>query len=255
MEVDFAQWYTDVCKRRSSSTTPPSRVCSSIAPMATPSGENIQQILDQSSRRPAHENVYLPMLIPESLLQKEKDHVEGFAPSAPGSPWAAARSWRSATASVPPPRPCSASTIATSSTPTGTCPSCTTSGAPVLRWEKTTRPFLRHREFLWQEGHTMHATAEEARRDHADAERLCRLHGECLAMPVVRGRKTEKEKFNGAGGDLYRGVHDARPEGPPGRHQPLLSATALPGPLTSPSPARTTSSHPPTRPPGACPPG
>ena len=119
--------------------------------------------------------------------------------SAPGSPTAAARSWRSATASVPPLRPCSVSTIKTLSTPTGDLPKLYNQWCSVLRWEKTSRPFLRHREFLWQEGHTMHATEEEAREE---TMRMLNLYADfmenVLAMPVVRGRKTDKEKFNGA---------------------------------------------------------
>ncbi len=121
--------------------------------MATPSGENIQAELDKRFKETGHENVYLPLLIPESLLQKEKDHVEGFAPECAWVTYGGSdQPWRSATASVPPLRPCSVSTIKTLSTPTGTCPSCTTSGAPSSGGEKTSRPFLRHREFLWQEG-------------------------------------------------------------------------------------------------------
>ena len=101
----------------------------------------------------------------------------------------------------------------------------------VLRWEKTTRPFLRHREFLWQEGHTMHATAEEAREEtDADAERLRRLHARTyLAMPVVRGRKTDKEKFAGAE-ETYTVecmMHDGKAL--QARHQPLLRRRLRPG--------------------------
>ena len=139
------------------------------------------------------------MLIPESLLQKEKDHVEGFAPECAWVTMGGSEKLEERCASAPPRRRCSASTMPTSSTPGGTCPSCTTSGARVLRWEKTTRPFLRHREFLWQEGHTMHATAEEAREETMQMLNIYADFMEnVLAMPVIRGRKTDKEKFNGA---------------------------------------------------------
>ena len=129
MEVDFAQWYTDVCRKAELIDYSSIKGMFIYRPYGYAIWENIQHELDQKFKETGHENVYLPMLIPESLLQKEKDHVEGFAPSAPGSPTAAARSWRSATASVPPLRPSSASTTRTLSTPTGTCPNCTTSGA------------------------------------------------------------------------------------------------------------------------------
>ena len=119
--------------------------------------------------------------------------------SAPGSPTAAARSWRSATASVPPLRPCSVSTIKNIIHSHRDLPKLYNQWCSVLRWEKTSRPFLRHREFLWQEGHTMHATAQEAMEE---TERMFNIYADfCenyLAMPVVKGRKTDKEKFSGA---------------------------------------------------------
>ena len=128
-EVDFAQWYTDICTKAELVEYSSVKGFVVLRPYGYAIWENIQREMDRRFKETGHENVYLPMLIPESLLQKEKDHVEALPLSAPGSPTAAARSWRSATASVPPLRPCSVSTIKTLSTPTGTCPSCTTSGA------------------------------------------------------------------------------------------------------------------------------
>ena len=130
MEVDFAKWFTDVCKKAELIDYSSIKGMFILRPYGYAIWENFQKILDEKFKETGHENVYLPMLIPESLLQKEKDHVEGFAPECAWVTMGGSRSWRSATASAPPPRPCSASTTPTSSTPTGICPSCTTSGAP-----------------------------------------------------------------------------------------------------------------------------
>ena len=176
MEVDFAKWFTDVCKKAELIDYSSIKGMFILRPYGYAIWENFQKILDEKFKECGHENVYLPMLIPESLLQKEKDHVEGFAPE------------------------CAWVTMGGSEKlEERYCIRPTSQWCSVLRWEKTSRPFLRHREFLWQEGHTMHATAEEA---IEETERMFNIYADfCenyLAMPVVKGRKTDKEKFSGA---------------------------------------------------------
>lgn len=198
MEVDFAQWFTDVCIKAELVDYSNVKGLFILRPYGYAIWENIQTVLDGMFKRDGHENVSMPLLIPESLLQKEKDHVRASRRSAHGSPSAAARSCRSGCASAPRPKRFSA-TIGVTWCTWRDLPMKYNQWCSVLRWEKTTRPFLRGREFLWQEGHTLHATEEEAREEtlhqlevYAD---LCENY---LAMPVIRGNKTEKEKFAGA---------------------------------------------------------
>ena len=196
-EVDFAKWYTDIVRKAELIDYSSVRGCMCAAPLwlchlgehSEDSGRKIQGARDMKTS-------CMPLFIPESLLQKEKDHVEGFAPEVAWVTYGRQRaSWPSACACAPPRRRCSASTMPTSSTPTATCPSSTTSGASVVRWEKTTRPFLRTAEFLWQEGHTMHATGRGGHRgDRAHAGRLCRLcaRAACHAGDARAARPTRK---------------------------------------------------------------
>ena len=199
MEEDFAQWYTDVVKKAELIDYSSVKGCMILRPAGYAIWENIQHELDRRFKETGVENVYLPLFIPESLLEKEKDHVEGFAPEV---------AWVTYGGLNPlPERLCVRPTSETLF-----CdfykniihsyrdlPKVYNQWCSVVRWEKETRPFLRSREFLWQEGHTAHATAEEAEQRtiqmlnvYAD---FCE---EVLAMPVVRGQKTEKEKFAGA---------------------------------------------------------
>jgi len=199
MDVDFTQWFTDVVVRAELIGYSGVKGFFVLRPYGYAIWENIQNELDRRFKDTGHENVSMPLLIPESLLQKEKDHVEGFAPECawvtvggseeleeklcirPTSEtlfcdhWAqTVRSWRD-------------------------LPMLYNQWCSVLRWEKSTRPFLRHREFLWQEGHTLHATAEEA---IEETERMLEVYADVyenvLAMPCVKGVKTDKEKFAGA---------------------------------------------------------
>ena len=199
MDEDFTQWYTDIVKKADLIDYSSVRGCMIFRPYGYAIWENIQHILDGMFKATGHENVYMPMFIPESLLQKEKDHVEGFAPEVAwvthgGSEKLAERlcvrptsetlfcdhykniihSWRD-------------------------LPKLYNQWCSVVRWEKTTRPFLRNCEFLWQEGHTMHASAEEAREETV---RMLNVYADFvqndLAIPVVKGQKTESEKFAGA---------------------------------------------------------
>ena len=199
MEVDFTQWFTDVCIKAELVDYSGVKGLFILRPYGYAIWENIQQILDGMFKRDGHENVSMPMLIPESLLQKEKDHVEGFAPEC---------AWVTLGGSEELPeklciRPTSETLFCDHWSHVvhswRDLPMKYNQWCSVLRWEKTTRPFLRGREFLWQEGHTIHATEEEAREEtlqqlevYAD---VCENY---LAMPVIRGNKTEKEKFAGA---------------------------------------------------------
>ena len=157
------------------------------------------------------ENVYMPMLIPESLLQKEKDHVEGFAPEVA---WVTHGGLREAAGaacvSVRPLRHCSVISMQMISTPIVICRSVYNQWCSVMRWEKTTRPFLRSREFLWQEGHTAHATAEEA---EARTIQMLNVYAdfceEVLAIPVIRGQQDRQGKICRCRGNLYDRVADA----------------------------------------------
>ncbi|MCL2152553.1 MAG: proline--tRNA ligase [Oscillospiraceae bacterium] len=199
MDEDFGQWFTDIVTKAGLIDYSGVKGFFILRPYACALWENIQAVLDTRFKELGHENVSMPLLIPESLLQKEKDHVAGFAPEVawvthggaeelaerlcvrPTSEtlfcdhWAhVVRSWRD-------------------------LPMLYNQWCSVLRWEKSTRPFLRGREFLWQEGHTLHATAEEA---ELETQQMLNVYADLcedyLAMPVVKGIKTDKEKFAGA---------------------------------------------------------
>ena len=199
MDEDFGQWFTDVVTKAGLIDYSGVKGFFILRPYAYALWENIQAVLDKRFKELGHENVAMPLLIPESLLQKEKDHVEGFAPEVawvtcggaeelaerlcvrPTSEtlfcdhWShVVRSWRD-------------------------LPMLYNQWCSVLRWEKTTRPLLRGREFLWQEGHTLHETSEDAERE---TQQMLSVYAELcedyLAMPVIKGRKTDKEKFAGA---------------------------------------------------------
>ncbi len=199
MEVDFAQWFTDVCTKAELVDYSGVKGLYILRPYGYAIWENIQHILDGMFKRDGHENVSMPLLIPESLLQKEKDHVEGFAPEC---------AWVTIGGSEELPeklciRPTSETLFCDHWSHVvhswRDLPMKYNQWCSVLRWEKTTRPFLRGREFLWQEGHTLHATEEEAREETLhQLEVYADLCENFLAMPVIRGNKTEKEKFAGA---------------------------------------------------------
>ena len=199
MDVDFAQWYTDVVKKAELVDYSGVKGCMIIRPYGYAIWENIQKDLDARFKELGHENVYMPMFIPESLLQKEKDHVEGFAPEC-------------AIVTVGGGTKLSERLIVRPTSETLFCehfrniiqsyrdlPKLYNQWCNVVRWEKTTRPFLRTSEFLWQEGHTMHETEEEARKETLQMLKVYEdFYAETLAIPAYTGRKTEKEKFAGA---------------------------------------------------------
>lgn len=199
IDTDFTQWYTDVVIKTQLVDYGPVKGTMVIRPYGYAIWENIQKELDARFKATGHQNAYFPMLIPESLLKKEAEHVEGFAPEV-------AMVTRAGGQELAEPvviRPTSETIICEMYSKWinsyRDLPLKLNQWANVVRWEKTTRPFLRTSEFLWQEGHTIHATREEAVK-----ETLTMLHvyadfaREILAMPTFIGRKSEKEKFAGA---------------------------------------------------------
>ncbi len=199
MEEDFAQWYTDVVRKAELVDYSNVKGCMVIKPAGYAIWENIQKELDRRFKETGVENVYMPMLIPESLLQKEKDHVEGFAPEVAWVTHGGLEPLQERMCIRPTSETLFCDFYANDIQSYRDLPRLYNQWCSVMRWEKTTRPFLRSREFLWQEGHTAHATEEEA---EARTEQMLHLYAdfceEVLAMPVIRGRKTDKEKFAGA---------------------------------------------------------
>ena len=199
MDVDFAQWYTDVVKKAELVDYSGVKGCMIIRPYGYAIWENIQSDLDRRFKELGHENVYMPMFIPESLLQKEKDHVNGFAPEC-------------AIVTIGGQNTLSERLIVRPTSETLFCdhykniihsyrdlPKLYNQWCSVVRWEKTTRPFLRTSEFPWQEGHTMHETEAEAREETLKMLKCYEdFYRETLAIPAICGKKTEKEKFAGA---------------------------------------------------------
>ena len=199
MDVDFAQWYTDVVKKAELIDYSSVKGCMVIKPAGYAIWENIQSELDRRFKETGVENVYMPLFIPESLLQKEKDHVEGFAPEVAWVTHGGMNPLQERMCVRPTSETLFCDFYANDIQSYRDLPKCYNQWCSVVRWEKETRPFLRSREFLWQEGHTAHATAEEAEERTIQMLNLyADFCEEVLAMPVIRGRKTEKEKFAGA---------------------------------------------------------
>ncbi len=199
MEVDFAKWYTDVVKKAELVDYASTRGCMIIRPYGYAIWENIQKDLDQRFKALGHENVMMPMFIPENLLQKEKDHVEGFAPEVAWVTHGGSEKLQERLCVRPTSETLFCEHYANIIQSYRDLPKLYNQWCSVVRWEKTTRPFLRTTEFLWQEGHTMHETAQEAL---AETEQMLNVYAdfceEVLAIPVIKGRKTDKEKFAGA---------------------------------------------------------
>ena len=199
MDEDFAKWYTDVCIKAELIDYASVKGCMIIRPYGYAIWENIQHIMDGMFKELGHENVYMPMFIPESLLQKEKDHVEGFAPEVAWVTHGGAEELEERLCVRPTSETLFCDHFKNIVHSYRDLPKLYNQWCSVVRWEKTTRPFLRSREFLWQEGHTIHATAEEARQETEQMLNVyARFAAEALAMPVVKGQKTDKEKFAGA---------------------------------------------------------
>lgn len=199
MNEDFTQWYTDVIKKADLVDYASVRGCMIIRPYGYAIWEHIQKNLDKRFKDTDHENVYMPMFIPESLLQKEKDHVEGFAPEVAWVTHGGSELLAEKLCVRPTSETLFCDHYANIIQSYRDLPKLYNQWCSVVRWEKTTRPFLRTLEFLWQEGHTAHATAEEAQEETI---KMLNVYAEfcenILAIPVVKGQKTEKEKFAGA---------------------------------------------------------
>ena len=199
MDEDFAKWYTDVCIKAELIDYASVKGCMIIRPYGYAIWENIQHIMDGMFKELGHENVYMPMFIPESLLQKEKDHVEGFAPEVAWVTHGGAEELEERLCVRPTSETLFCDHFKNIVHSYRDLPKLYNQWCSVVRWEKTTRPFLRSREFLWHEGHTLHATAQEARQETEQMLNVyARFAKEALAMPVVKGQKTDKEKFAGA---------------------------------------------------------
>ena len=199
MEEDFAQWYTDVVIKSELIGYTSVKGCMAIKPAGYAIWELIQKQLDAKFKETGVENVYMPMFIPESLLEKEKDHVEGFAPEVAWVTHGGLSPLQERLCVRPTSETLFCDFYAKDIESYRDLPKVYNQWCSVVRWEKETRPFLRSREFLWQEGHTAHATAEEA--EERTIQMLNVYADFCeqvLAMPVIKGQKTEKEKFAGA---------------------------------------------------------
>lgn len=198
-DVDFAKWYTDVCIKAELIDYSSVKGCMIIRPYGYAIWENIQKELDKRFKETGHQNVYMPMFIPEGLLQKEKDHVEGFAPEVAWVTHGGNEELAERLCVRPTSETLFCEHYANVVKSYRDLPKLYNQWCSVVRWEKTTRPFLRSREFLWQEGHTVHATSEEAKEETL---KMLNVYSdfceEILAIPVVKGEKTEKERFAGA---------------------------------------------------------
>lgn len=199
MDEDFAQWYTDIIKKADLVDYSSVRGCMIIRPYGYAIWENIQKELDRRFKETGHENVYMPMFIPESLLTKEKEHVEGFAPEVAWVTHGGDEKLTERLCVRPTSETLFCEHYANVVQSYRDLPKLYNQWCSVVRWEKTTRPFLRTLEFLWQEGHTAHATAEEAQEETI---KMLNVYADfcekVLAIPVVKGKKTDKEKFAGA---------------------------------------------------------
>ncbi len=199
MEEDFAQWYTDVVRKAELVEYSGVRGCTIFRPAGYAIWELLQKELDARFKEAGVENVYMPMFIPESLLQKEKDHVEGFAPEVAWVTHGGGEQLQERLCVRPTSETLFCDFYSRIIESYRDLPKVYNQWCSVVRWEKTTRPFLRTMEFLWQEGHTAHATAEEA---EERTEQMLNLYAdfceEVLAIPMIKGKKTDKEKFAGA---------------------------------------------------------
>lgn len=198
-DVDFAQWYTDVCRKAELMDYSSVKGFIIYRPYGYALWEQIQSYMDKRFKETGHQNVYMPMLIPESLLNKEKDHVEGFAPECAVVTKGGLDDLEEPLIVRPTSETLFCEHYAKIVNSYRDLPKKYNQWCSVVRWEKTTRPFLRGSEFLWQEGHTIHATEEEARSETLMMRDIYEETAkELLAIPMLTGRKTEREKFAGA---------------------------------------------------------
>lgn len=198
-DVDFAKWYTDVCKKADLVDYTNVKGSMIIRPLGYAIWEEIQKILDKKIKETGHENVQMPMFIPESLLNVEKEHVKGFAPEVAWVTYGGSEKLEERMCVRPTSEVLFCEHYKKIINTYRDLPILYNQWCTIVRWEKTTRPFLRSREILWQEGHTMHRTAEEAKEETLKMFDVYKdLQVNYLALPVITGKKTEKEKFAGA---------------------------------------------------------
>ena len=199
MEQDFAQWYTDICRKAELVEYSSVKGFTILRPYGYAIWENIQRLMDAEFKKTGHVNVAMPVLIPESLLKKEGELVNGFAPEVAWVTMGGSEQLEERLAFRPTSETMFCDHWHSVLQSYRQLPMLYNQWCSVIRWEKTTRPFLRSREFWWQEGHTIHETAEEAM---AETEQQLNCYADfcenVLARPVVKGRKTDKEKFAGA---------------------------------------------------------
>ncbi len=199
IEEDFAKWYTDIVLKADLADYTDTKGCIAIKPYGYEIWENIQKYTDAKFKKLGIKNIYLPVLIPESLLNKEKDHVEGFAPEVAWVTIGGQEELEEKLCIRPTSETMFSTMFSKWLNSWRDLPIITNQWCNVLRWEKETRPFLRSREFLWQEGHTVHETEEEAKNLTLKMlDTYKEVIEELLAIPVLQGRKTEKEQFSGA---------------------------------------------------------
>lgn len=198
-DVNFADWYTDVVMAARLASYSNVKGCIVIEPNGYAIWENMQKVLDDMFKRTGHRNVAMPLLIPENLMKKESDLINGFTPEAAWVTEGGQKKLEERMCIRPTSETLFSDYYSTVVKSYRDLPLKYNQWCNVLRWEKETRPFLRSREFLWQEGHTIHETAEEAEKETADILAIYKkFFEEYLAIPVLTGRKTEKEKFAGA---------------------------------------------------------
>lgn len=199
MDEDFSKWYTDVVRKAELMDYSSVKGCMVLEPYGYAIWENMQKDLDARFKENSVENVYMPLLIPESLLQKEKDHVEGFAPEVAWVTHGGSEELTEKLCIRPTSEVLFCEHYQKKIKSYRDLPKLYNQWCSVVRWEKTTRPFLRSSEFLWQEGHTIHETAEEAEQFSLKILDVYKsFYNDVLAIPAVCGKKTDKEKFAGA---------------------------------------------------------
>ena len=198
-DIDFAKWYTDVCMKADLIDYSSVKGSMIIRPLGYAIWENMQKVLDEKFKETGHENVQMPMFIPESLLNVEKEHVEGFAPEVAWVTHGGKEKLEERMCVRPTSEVLFCEHYKKIIKTYRDLPKLYNQWCTIVRWEKTTRPFLRSREILWQEGHTMHQTKEEALQETLKMFNIYKDFQEnYLAIPVITGRKTDKEKFAGA---------------------------------------------------------
>ena len=199
IEEDFAKWYTDIVRKTDLADYTDTKGCIAIKPYGYAIWENIQKVADEKFKDTGITNLYMPVLIPESMLNKEKEHVEGFAPEVAWVTYGGNEKLDERLCIRPTSETMMSTMYAKWVKSWRDLPILGNQWCNVLRWEKETRPFLRSREFLWQEGHTVHETSEEAKeRTLLMLDIYADIIENYLAIPVLKGKKTEKEQFAGA---------------------------------------------------------